>query len=134
MHRQGPDVYGLEAMNSNPNTASTATSPNSDSADAISRRAYEIWEQNGKPDGCDLEHWLQAEKEVGGGRGQSNGQSNGQSSASAPAATPNRNTDTRPLQGTRGAPAAAKDTKRPASPFGERAPASGGQTAGSKRR
>ncbi|HUR58890.1 MAG TPA: DUF2934 domain-containing protein [Opitutaceae bacterium] len=122
-------------MNSNPNTASTATSPNSASADAISRRAYEIWENNGKPDGCDLEHWLQAEKEVGGGNGQSaNGQStNGQSNANAPAATPNRNTDTRPLQGTRGAPAPAKDTKRAPSPFGERAP-SGGQTAGAKRR
>jgi hypothetical protein len=123
-------------MNPNPNTASTATSPSTASADAISRRAYEIWEQNGKPDGNDLEHWLQAEKEIGGNRSQSNGdRTNRQGNGTASSSTSPRNTDTRPLQGTRGAPPAPRDTKRSTSPFGERAPAaSGGQTAGSKRR
>ena len=120
-------------MNSNPNTASTATSPSSASADAISRRAYEIWEQKGKPDGCDIENWLQAEKEVSGNSQPANEQrSNGQSGGNANTTAASRNTDTRPLQGTRGAPPAQK---RQTSPFGERAPASsGGQTAGAKRR
>jgi hypothetical protein len=25
----------------------------------ISKRAYALWEEAGKPDGCDLEHWNQ---------------------------------------------------------------------------
>ena len=29
-----------------------------------SRRAYQIWEVTGKPDGQDTEHWLQAEREL----------------------------------------------------------------------
>ena len=33
-------------------------------ADEISRRAYEIWENEGRPEGADLRHWLQAEQEV----------------------------------------------------------------------
>jgi hypothetical protein len=32
--------------------------------DAIARRAYEIWNREGRPDGCDLRHWLQAEQEL----------------------------------------------------------------------
>ena len=31
---------------------------------AISARAQEIWEQNGRPSGRDLDFWLQAESEV----------------------------------------------------------------------
>jgi len=31
----------------------------------ISRRAYEIWEQEGRPHGQDMKHWLQAFKEFG---------------------------------------------------------------------
>ena len=30
---------------------------------AIRERAYAIWEQEGRPDGKDLEHWLRAEAE-----------------------------------------------------------------------
>ena len=30
----------------------------------ISQRAYEIWEAEGRPEGRDLEHWLQAETEI----------------------------------------------------------------------
>ena len=33
--------------------------------DAVSRRAYEIWESEGRPEGCDLRHWLQAKQELG---------------------------------------------------------------------
>jgi hypothetical protein len=33
----------------------------------IMNRAYEIWEQNGKPEGREDEFWQQAEKELGQG-------------------------------------------------------------------
>ena len=32
--------------------------------DLIMKRAYEIWEQSGRPHGLDKEHWLQAEREL----------------------------------------------------------------------
>ena len=31
----------------------------------IRERAYAIWEQEGRPDGSSLDHWLQAEAEIG---------------------------------------------------------------------
>jgi len=34
------------------------------SFDEVSRRAFQIWEQTGRPDGRDLENWLQAEQEL----------------------------------------------------------------------
>lgn len=123
-------------MNSNPTTTSSAST--SVSADAISRRAYEIWESEGRPEGCDLRHWLQAEQELGitsGSLGASAG--NGATTSAAPASvvraseTSSRNTD-RPLsnRGTTG----ARDSKRSTpAPF-ERGPSSGGQPTGSKRR
>ena len=35
--------------------------------EAISNRAREIWEREGRPEGKDIEHWLQAEAELRGG-------------------------------------------------------------------
>ena len=32
---------------------------------AIAHRAWEIWQHEGCPEGRDMEHWLQAEKELG---------------------------------------------------------------------
>lgn len=32
--------------------------------DEISKRAREIWEREGRPEGRDMEHWLQAEAEL----------------------------------------------------------------------
>jgi hypothetical protein len=32
----------------------------------ITLRAQAIWEENGRPSGCDLEFWLQAESEISG--------------------------------------------------------------------
>ncbi len=32
----------------------------------IAARAYEIWEQNGRPDGKDQENWFRAERELRG--------------------------------------------------------------------
>lgn len=31
---------------------------------AIAQRAYALWEQEGRPDGRDVEHWRQAEEEL----------------------------------------------------------------------
>jgi hypothetical protein len=30
----------------------------------IAERAYELWENQGKPHGCDLIHWREAEQEI----------------------------------------------------------------------
>ena len=35
---------------------------------AVRERAYAIWEQEGRPDGKDLDHWLRAEAEILGHR------------------------------------------------------------------
>ena len=32
--------------------------------DAIARRAYEMYEESGRPDGRDVEFWLKAEREL----------------------------------------------------------------------
>ena len=36
----------------------------------IQRRAYELWESEGRPAGRDQAHWLQAESEIARARGQ----------------------------------------------------------------
>lgn len=36
-------------------------------AQIIRERAYQIWEQEGRPDGQSLVHWLKAEAEIGTG-------------------------------------------------------------------
>ena len=35
-----------------------------ESKDKIRVRAHQLWEQAGRPDGQDMDHWLQAEKEL----------------------------------------------------------------------
>ncbi len=37
----------------------------SDGEEGVRRRAYAIWEGEGRPEGRDLEHWRQAESEIG---------------------------------------------------------------------
>jgi hypothetical protein len=32
--------------------------------DQIAKRAYELWEQAGKPEGQETQHWVQAEDEI----------------------------------------------------------------------
>lgn len=51
-------------MNENSSNVSTSTSHHGLTADAIARRAYEIWEQEGRPENRDLHHWLRAEQEL----------------------------------------------------------------------
>ena len=40
----------------------------SDRSELIRQRAYEIWEEQGRPHGHDVDHWLQAEAELGAPR------------------------------------------------------------------
>ena len=41
-----------------------STSSNTPNHDEIAQRAQTIWEQAGRPEGQDTEHWLQAEREL----------------------------------------------------------------------
>ena len=43
--------------------------PTSDVQYQISQRAYEIWEEEGRPDGREAEHWRRAESEILGKAG-----------------------------------------------------------------
>lgn len=64
-------------------------------AEEVRERAYRIWEKEGKPHGCDLEHWLQAERELslkdtdsptGEGKKRSTGTAKGRSPSPRPRA------------------------------------------------
>ena len=55
----GPAVKGNVGMNEiKPAIWSTAIQK------LISERAYELWENHGRPQGCDLIHWREAEQEI----------------------------------------------------------------------
>ncbi len=95
--------------------------------DAISRRAYEIWNREGRLDGCDLRHWLQAEQELsaespqgsgadpagdvsGNGNGNGTGYGNGRAEES-PATTASARTSSIP-EGETPSVSAVEKTKR----------------------
>jgi hypothetical protein len=98
-----------------PSFTDSSISPSpSTSAEDISRRAYEIWEREGRPEGCDLRHWLQAEQEVsrpasngGGSTGSMDAPRYDETGAPRPSAE-------RPPQGARAGSAAAREGKRAA--------------------
>ena len=98
------------------NDSATATLSTLDkNPEAIARRAFEIWEREGCPDGCDLRHWLQAEQELGreaqngdNQRGSTVAQNGETASASSTRAAAD---DTTPLMGTRAAAAAGRAGK-----------------------
>jgi hypothetical protein len=52
--------------------------------ESIRRRAYEIWEQSGRPDGADLDHWLQAKSEHNGQRAHTRLKSNSEQRGKSP--------------------------------------------------
>ena len=35
-----------------------------DAAECIKKKAYELWDKDGRKQGCDLNYWLKAEKAV----------------------------------------------------------------------
>jgi hypothetical protein len=37
-----------------------------DMAECIKKKAYELWEKEGRKQGCDMQYWLRAEKAVKG--------------------------------------------------------------------
>lgn len=83
-------------MNQNASTSSSSTTFGAP-ADEISRRAYELWENEGRPEGSDLRHWLQAEQEL-------SARKSGRSPESSQPADYGQSRDTgtdQPLQGTR---------------------------------
>jgi hypothetical protein len=55
-------------MNNESSTASADRESQATREGEIARRAYELWEQEGRPEGREQEHWLQAEKELTGRR------------------------------------------------------------------
>jgi len=123
-------------MNQNPSTPTSVSSSNSTFAESISRRAYELWEQEGRPEGNDMRHWLQAEQEIAGRNG---GAPSSGSGTTRSEQARQQVSDARPLQGTRAGAAANREGRRTsASPFGDK-PAPGQQlskldTAGNRRR
>ena len=100
-------------MNQSSSRESSVSSPTG--IDLVSRRAYEIWEQEGRPEGCDLRHWLQAEQECAVASS-----TIGSRSDTKPPSATNTGSDVRPLQGTRAAAAASREPKQ-----GSNAPFSG---------
>jgi len=42
----------------------TSTARETDMRQLIAEWAYQMWEHQGKPHGCDVVHWLQAEQEI----------------------------------------------------------------------
>jgi hypothetical protein len=55
----------------NCNQAKHMSDSNRPTHEQITRRAYEIFIERGRPEGCDLEHWLEAEKQLrAAGQGQ----------------------------------------------------------------
>jgi hypothetical protein len=49
--------------------ASGATAKAAPTAEQIAARAYAIWQETGCPEGCEQEHWYQAEAELSAGKG-----------------------------------------------------------------
>jgi hypothetical protein len=108
-------VYGHGAMSHSSSIDSTRSAIG---PDTISRRAYELWEKEGRPEGSDLRHWLQAEQELGINRADNGLRPEERDSMSAGSSSGAPRTDAQPLQGTRAGAAAGRESKRgSASPF-----------------
>jgi hypothetical protein len=45
-------------------TSTTSNAPSPILHDEITGRAHAIWEHCGRPEGCELEHWFRAEREL----------------------------------------------------------------------
>ncbi len=51
-------------INSSPEEVKRKFNVNAVREDVVRQRAYEIYEQQGREEGCALDHWLQAEHEL----------------------------------------------------------------------
>ena len=54
----------MKTKNSKSSRVPLTDTVNVSELDRIRQRAYELWETRGYPHGRDLEHWLQAEREI----------------------------------------------------------------------
>ena len=61
-----PNATGIRTAASK---TAAARRPKEDVRDRIQRRAYELWESEGRPEGREHTHWLQAEREIASTRG-----------------------------------------------------------------
>ncbi len=61
---RAPANIGAEKGTNGP--AAAASPARTPSADAVARRAYEIWRDSGGAHGNDQAHWFQAERELRG--------------------------------------------------------------------
>lgn len=108
-------------MNENSSSQSSTSAPHHGlTAEAISRRAYELWEQEGRPESRDLHHWLRAEQQLLAEQNRGSAANANSSAARAPSMD-------QPLQSPR-ASAAAPGAK--AAPPKRSAPAANGDKQG----
>jgi len=120
-------------MNQSSTDPSVSASGQGVSADDISRRAYEIWESEGRPEGSDFRHWLQAEQELTS-RSNNNNSTKRSDSNQPPRGT---SAEARPPTGNRaGTNPPNRDLKRGSNgPFGsDKNGAQGGQNQNAARR
>jgi len=54
----------MKPKNAKTSQALVADHATRDPQQRIRQRAYELWEASGCPQGCETEHWLQAEREL----------------------------------------------------------------------
>ena len=54
----------MKPKNAKTSQALVAEHAAGDPQERIRQRAYELWEASGCPQGCETEHWLQAEREL----------------------------------------------------------------------
>jgi hypothetical protein len=54
----------MKPKNARTSKALVAEHSTGEHQDRIRQRAYELWEASGCPQGCEVEHWLQAEREL----------------------------------------------------------------------
>jgi len=59
-----PEVSTEEPLTKEILLTSLAEDSSSPSTNDIAKRAYEIWEEEGCPSGCEEQHWIQAEDEL----------------------------------------------------------------------
>lgn len=107
----------------NPSSSTDSSIASSTNADAVSRRAYELWENEGRPEGSDLRHWLQAEQELGISPSAPDVSSESERTGRAqpPDAPRSSGGDPRSLHGSRGSAPGMREPKRNApSPFGDK--------------
>jgi hypothetical protein len=83
----------------------------------IRTRAYELWEGEGRPEGREVDHWLQAAQELAEEKGRSSvaGASRSRKPRSATATAAKRTATTTAASGTRSRSRAPKGTAAPLS-------------------